>query len=58
TTKEDKEFHGLGIKSIKNSLEKYGGAISINFSENLFYLNMMIPIGKSQKDSNIAYENS
>lgn len=58
TTKEDKEFHGLGIKSIKNSLEKYGGAISINFSENLFCLNMMIPIRKSQKDSNIAYENS
>ncbi|MGS2329857.1 hypothetical protein ACVCBD_01455 [Clostridioides difficile] len=24
------------MKSIKNSLEKYGGAISINFSENLF----------------------
>ncbi|VID83445.1 GHKL domain-containing protein [Clostridioides difficile] len=58
TTKEDKEFHGLGIKSIKNSLEKYDGAISINFSENLFCLNMMIPIRKSQEDSNIAYENS
>lgn len=57
TTKEDKEFHGLGIKSIKNSLEKYDGAVSIDFTEDLFCLNMMIPIRKSQKDSNIVYEN-
>lgn len=33
TTKKDKEFHGIGLKSIKRIVEKYQGEFELEFKE-------------------------
>lgn len=44
TTKEDKEHHGYGMKSIALLVEKYGGHHKIETKENLFALDILLPI--------------
>ena len=44
TTKEDKTYHGYGIKSIRFTAEKYDGTVSVEAKENWFYLRVLIPI--------------
>lgn len=44
TTKRDKQYHGFGMKSIKMLVEKYSGYISITSDDNVFSLNILIPI--------------
>lgn len=41
TTKEDKNFHGFGMKSIQKVVEKYNGYFSINPKNHLFVLNIV-----------------
>ncbi|MGN1405240.1 MAG: ATP-binding protein [Erysipelotrichaceae bacterium] len=42
TSKNDKENHGLGLKSMKMALDKYNGTLSIN-AESVFTLQFFIP---------------
>ena len=42
TTKEDRENHGLGIKSVKKVIKKYDGAIDFATEENVFIVNANI----------------
>lgn len=44
TTKQDKQNHGYGIKSIKTIVEKYGGSIKISTENHWFSLMILIPI--------------
>lgn len=44
TTKEDKEHHGYGMKSISLLVEKYGGHCKIETDGNLFALDILFPI--------------
>lgn len=44
TTKEDKSFHGYGIKSIRYIVNKYDGAVDIDAKENWFNLRILIPL--------------
>ena len=44
TTKHDKQFHGFGTKSMCNVVEKYGGTMVINASDNIFRLNILLPV--------------
>ena len=46
TTKKEKEFHGYGIKSIRYTANKYGGAVSIDTKDNWFDLKILIPMSK------------
>ena len=46
TTKKEKEFHGYGLKSIKYTVNKYDGAVSMNQEDNWFELKVLIPILK------------
>lgn len=49
TTKTKKtEFHGYGIKSIRHTVKKYGGAASINVQDQWFELKVLIPIPKKK----------
>ena len=52
TTKEDKEHHGYGMKSIALLVEKYGGHHKIETRENFFALDILLPIqdGRSGKN--------
>ncbi len=43
TTKNDKRYHGYGIKSIKHSVEKYGGYVNITNNNNWFRVEMLFP---------------
>ncbi|MBP3754081.1 MAG: GHKL domain-containing protein [Lachnospiraceae bacterium] len=43
TLKADKEEHGLGIKNIIESVEKYGGSYSINYDDKEFVFSICIP---------------
>lgn len=44
TTKADKENHGLGIKSIKATVEKYKGILNYEYNDGIFTLNIMLPV--------------
>ena len=50
TTKtKKKEFHGFGIKSIRYTVQKYGGAVNIGQRENWFELKLLIPLQMMKK---------
>lgn len=44
TTKKDKENHGYGLKSIKFSVEKYGGSMTLVQENYWFQLRICIPL--------------
>ena len=44
TDKKDTYLHGIGIKSIKDSVFKYNGEVVIDFSENRFIMKIFIPL--------------
>ena len=39
-----KEYHGYGLKSIRYTVNKYDGAVSIDTKENWFDLKILIPM--------------
>ena len=47
TSKEDREAHGFGLKSIRRTAEKYGGMFSIEQKGNWFSLVVLIPIPRT-----------
>lgn len=44
TTKPPKSEHGYGMRSIREIAEKYNGQISVKISQNIFTLNILVPI--------------
>lgn len=44
STKQDKAYHGYGIKSIRHAAEKYGGAVTIHERDDWFEISAMIPL--------------
>lgn len=44
TCKKDKELHGIGIKSMRSSVEKYQGNISVSLKDDKFILMIMLNI--------------
>lgn len=44
TTKKNKWYHGYGMKSIQYTAEKYGGTITVKADNNIFTLQILIPL--------------
>ncbi|QOY35246.1 GHKL domain-containing protein [Anaerobacillus isosaccharinicus] len=44
TTKKDKYNHGFGIKSIRYTVQKYGGVVNVDLKDNWFELKVLIPL--------------
>ena len=44
TTKEDKRYHGFGLKSIRYVVEKYEGSVAVQVEYGMFNLNVLIPL--------------
>ncbi len=44
TSKPDRNHHGFGIKSIKYVADHYGGTVSINIEQDIFTLEVTIPL--------------
>lgn len=47
TTKKDKAYHGFGVRSIRSSVENYGGTMTIATENGWFELKILIPIPQS-----------
>lgn len=43
TTKADQQYHGFGLKSIRQTVEKYGGTINFGKKNDWFELNILLP---------------
>lgn len=43
TTKKNRQYHGIGLKSIRYIAEKYGGEISVGTELNCFVLEILLP---------------
>lgn len=46
TTKKNQSYHGFGMKSMKHLVEKYGGTLYTNMENEIFMLQIVIPIPK------------
>ena len=44
TTKKNKQYHAIGLKSIRYIAEKYGGDISVSTEMNCFNLEVLLPV--------------
>lgn len=44
TTKDDKNYHGYGLKSIQSTVEKYNGSLTIQDQNGWFEIRILIPI--------------
>jgi len=44
TNKKDKSFHGYGVKSIRSSVDRYGGIFKYSYKDNVFTVMIMLPI--------------
>ena len=43
TTKEDRDSHGFGLKSIRAVVERYGGTMSVAAEDGIFQLSILVP---------------
>lgn len=46
TTKGDKAWHGFGMRSIRHTVEKYGGNLVVDTKDNIFSLGIYIPLSE------------
>jgi len=44
TTKKNKDFHGYGLENIRKTVEKYGGETNVSIENNMFMLNIILPV--------------
>ena len=51
TTKKEKSSHGYGLKSIKYTVNKYEGAVSIDTKDHWFDLKILIPMKENKKEN-------
>lgn len=50
TTKQDKAYHGFGVKSMRRITEKYDGDLSMNAEDGVFTLNILFPLKTEKND--------
>ena len=53
TTKADREHHGYGLKSVKNTLKKYGGDFEWNYDETSHTFTVTVMVGESTEAEKI-----
>lgn len=53
TSKKDADMHGIGIKSIRNTVSRYGGTVSVKAdnTNKMFTLLIMIPFGSADQSN-------
>lgn len=49
STKEDKENHGIGVKNVREIIERYDGYVDINYSENEYIVTIVIPVPEEKR---------
>ncbi len=51
TTKEEKLYHGFGLKSIEATVKKYGGSVTVQADQGWFEQRILIPVQKKEEVS-------
>ncbi|MCD8143493.1 MAG: GHKL domain-containing protein [Clostridiales bacterium] len=51
TTKEDRRFHGFGLKTVQNIARRYSGELSIRAEAGRFSLRVMLPVAPEQAEA-------
>lgn len=51
TSKEDENYHGFGLKSIRYAAEKNGGGMNIQTGSNFFTLQILLPLPQEKQTS-------
>ena len=46
TTKKNRSYHGFGMRSMKHLAEKYGGTLTAEVKDNIFTLQIVLPMPK------------
>lgn len=46
TTKQDKNYHGIGVRSIRHIAEKYNGNVVMRYKNARFLLDLLIPLNE------------
>lgn len=54
TTKPDKAYHGYGMRSIRRIAEKYGGTLNISTEDQIFSIDIMMPIPDGETAADTA----
>ena len=44
TTKKDKSLHGIGLKNVSVTAEKYGGVLVTDYSNGTFFVDVRLPV--------------
>lgn len=47
-TRNDEQFHGYGTRSMKETVEKYGGNLVMEYADNVFITDITIPVPPSK----------
>ena len=50
TSKQDRENHGFGVKSISYTAQKYGGSVSFALQNNFFEMKLLIPVPEAAQE--------
>lgn len=53
TTKEDKQYHGFGLRSMRYLVKKYDGFLNVSTEDGCFSLKILIPIPVSEKPEKV-----
>lgn len=53
TSKEDKQCHGFGLKSIRYICEKYGGSMEIETDHNVFTITLLFFVGSGRNTRDV-----
>lgn len=48
TSKEDKDYHGFGVKSMKLLVKKYGGDMTVGADGKVFRVKILLPVPKAK----------
>lgn len=49
TSKDNKDYHGFGMQSIRKLTERYGGSIRLSIRDGIFRLSILLPIRQEKK---------
>ena len=50
TTKQNHAYHGFGVKSMRSTVEKYGGSLTVGAKDGLFSLHILLPGTQSRRE--------
>ncbi len=56
TTKQDKQYHGFGLRSIQSIVEKYNGSMTINAKGEWFELRVLFPVPNNTREADADKE--